>query len=190
MSYLVQFVMCYLVWILLAWPFKVGIGQLLWALVAWSFVDHPVPGGVLAPGAGQEFIAGALVAGLAATLFGGVFPRHAGRVLNPVRYLWFGLYVPVFAVACVLANLDVAYRVLHLRLPIRPGIVRVRTSLKSEMGKVVLAHTIALIPGTLVVDTVGQDMYGHWMNVSTESAELRSELILGNFEWLLKKVFD
>jgi multicomponent Na+:H+ antiporter subunit E len=176
--------------LLLAWPFKVGIGHLLWALLAWPFVDNVAPGGILAPGAAQELVAGMLVAGLAATLFGGVFPRHAGRVLNPLRYLWFLIYVPVFAVACVLANLDVAYRVLHLRLTIRPGIVKVRTSLKSEMGKLILAHSIALIPGTLVVDMVGQEMYVHWINVSTDSAELRSELILGNFEWLLKKVFD
>jgi multicomponent Na+:H+ antiporter subunit E len=171
MSYVLQFLMCYAVWVLLVWPFSPG-------MTGW------------APGAGQELVAGALVAGLAATLFGGVFPRHAGRVLNPMRYLWFGLYVPSFAIACVLANLDVAYRVLHLRLPIRPGIVKVRTGLKSEMGRLIMAHSIALIPGTLVVDMVGQDMYVHWINVSTDSAELRAELILGNFEWLLKKVFD
>jgi multicomponent Na+:H+ antiporter subunit E len=169
MSYLLQFLMCYAVWVLLVWPFRDG---------------------ALVPGAGQELVAGTLVAGLAAALFGGVFPRHAGRVLSPVRYLWLLLYVPAFVIACVLANLDVAYRVLHLRLPIRPGIVKVRTSLKSEMGKLILAHTIALIPGTLVVDMVGPDMYVHWINVSTDSAELRSELIMGNFEWLLKRVFD
>ena len=190
MSYAIQFVMCYLLWVLLVWPFKVGLSHLLWAILAWPFVGAAVPGGVWAPGAPQDLVAGVLVAALAALIFGRVFPRHGGRVLNPLRYLWLLVYIPVFAWACLMANLDVAYRVLHLRLPIRPGIVKVRTCLKSEMGRFILANSITLTPGTMVVDIVGQDLYIHWINVSTDSAELRAEIILGQFEGILKKVFD
>ena len=186
MSYVVQFLMCYTLWVLLVWPFRVGIG----GLVLWAGSGFEGGLAVMAPGAGQDLLAGILVAGLAAVLFGHVFPRHPERILHPMRYLWFLEYVPVFVYACVLANLDVAYRVLHLRLPIRPGIVKVRTTLKSEMGRVILAHTIALLPGTLVIDMVGQDMYVHWINVSAESPQQRADIILGRFEDILKRVFD
>jgi multicomponent Na+:H+ antiporter subunit E len=190
MSYAIQFLMCYLLWVLLVWPFKVGALQVLGALLAWPFVDAAVPDGVWLPGAGQDLIAGAMVAGLAALFFGRFFPRHGGRILNPLRYLWLAVYLPIFAWACLVANLDVAYRVLHLRLPIRPAIVKVRIGLKSEMGRFILANSITLTPGTLSVDLVGPDLYIHWINVSTDSPQLRAEMILGQFEGLLKKVFD
>jgi multicomponent Na+:H+ antiporter subunit E len=169
MSYAIQFLMSYLLWVLLVWPF----GK-----------DGLVPGG------GQDLLAGLAVAALCAGVFGRTFPRHPERLLSPVRYLYFLVYLPVFVWACLMANLDVAYRVLHLRLPIRPAIVKIRTSIKSEMGKFILANSITLTPGTLTVDVVGQDLYIHWINAVTESPELRAELIAGRFEDLLKRIFD
>jgi len=174
MSYVIQFLMCYLLWVLLVWPFSSAAAS----------------GGALAPGGAQDLLAGILVAAASAAIFGRVFPRHPGRVLHPLRYLWLLVYIPVVIWACLVANLDVAYRVLHLRLPIRPGIVKVRTGLKSEMGKIILANSITLTPGTLTVDIVGQDLYVHWINVSSDSAQLRAEIILGQFEEILKRVFD
>lgn len=185
MSHVVQFAMCYALWVLLVWPFRVGFGGLLmWA--AGSGGSGPL----MVEGWMQDLLAGILVAGLAAALFGHIFPRHPEKVLHPLRYLWFMEYVPVFVYSCVAANLDVAYRVLHLRLPIRPGIVKVRTTIRSDTGRMILAHTIALLPGTLVIDMVGQDMYVHWINVSADSPERRAEIILGRFEGILKRVFD
>jgi multicomponent Na+:H+ antiporter subunit E len=169
MSYAIQFVMSYLLWVLLVWPFAAG---------------------GLAPGASQDLVAGIFVAGLAAAVFGRVFPKHGSRLLDPVRYFYGLVYLLVFGWACFVANLDVAYRVLHLRMPIRPAIVKVRTSIRSDMGKFVLANSITLTPGTLSVDIVGQDIYIHWINAVTDSPELRAELIVGRFEDLLKRMFD
>ena len=53
----------------------------------------------------------------------------------------------VFIWECIKANLDVAYRVLHPAMPIRPGIVKVKTTLKSELAKTLLANSITMTPG-------------------------------------------
>jgi multicomponent Na+:H+ antiporter subunit E len=52
----------------------------------------------------------------------------------------------------VQANLQVAYIVLHPKLPIEPGLLRFRTRLRSEVGHTILANSITLTPGTITVD--------------------------------------
>jgi multicomponent Na+:H+ antiporter subunit E len=52
----------------------------------------------------------------------------------------------------VQSNLQVAYLVLHPKLPIKPGLLRFRTRLRSKAGHVLLANSITLTPGTITVD--------------------------------------
>jgi multicomponent Na+:H+ antiporter subunit E len=52
----------------------------------------------------------------------------------------------------VQSNLQVAYIVLHPKLPIEPGLLRFRTRLRSQVGHVILANSITLTPGTITVD--------------------------------------
>jgi len=100
-------------------------------------------------------------------------------------------YIPVLFYYMLLANLDVVYRVIHPKMPIRPGIVRVKTTLKSESAKAALANSITLTPGTLSVDiTEDNHLYIHWINVkSTEEEEATKRIVL-RFENILKKIFD
>ena len=111
-------------------------------------------------------------------------------MISPVRVFWFLYYIPVFFIHMVKANLDVAYRVLHLEVPIRPGIVKVTTGLKSDLGITFLANSITLTPGTLTVDIVGSDLYIHWINITDDDPERQTELIVSRFENILKKVFE
>ena len=52
----------------------------------------------------------------------------------------------------VKANFQVAYFVLHPKLPIEPGLLRFRTRLQSKAGHILLANSITLTPGTITVD--------------------------------------
>jgi multicomponent Na+:H+ antiporter subunit E len=88
------------------------------------------------------------------------------------------------------ANVDVAYRVLHPRMPIRPGIVKIRTRIKSEAGRVFLANSITLTPGTLSVDLSGDVLYIHWIYVRETDMGKATEAIIGRFESLIMKIFD
>lgn len=112
---------------------------------------------------------------------------------NPMRYFWFLQYVILFLWECFKANLDVAYRVIHPDLPIRPGTVKVRTSLKSDAGLTFLANSITLTPGTTTVD-VDKDagvIYVHWLYVRGECPEGYADIkSVRKFENILKRIFD
>ncbi len=150
----------------------------LWLLLFWSFDDPWVYG------------VGAFFALLVASLLGEVFPERLEKVLSPRRWLFFVLYVPYFLYYCIRANLDVALRVIHPDVPIRPGIVHVRTTLRTEMGKTFLANSITLTPGTLTIDIEGQDLYVHWINIDTDDPARRTAEICGRFEPLLRRIFE
>ena len=138
----------------------------------------------------QNIIAGLIAAALCASFFQRVFPHNPAKLFNPRRIFWFCIYLPDFIWYCFLANLDVAYRVLNVNMPIRPGIVKVRTRLKSEMGKAFLANSITLTPGTLTVDIIGDTLYIHWIYVFTDDPEEQTKRIVDRFENYLLKVFD
>jgi multicomponent Na+:H+ antiporter subunit E len=88
------------------------------------------------------------------------------RLLNPRRLLRLLVYVPgPFFVELTKANLDVAYRVITGK--IRPGIIRVRSNLKTDLGVFMLANSITLTPGTLSVgiDEKTNDLFIHNINL-------------------------
>ena len=66
--------------------------------------------------------------------------------LATVRYWpWLGWQV-------ILANLDLARRILDPKLPIRPTVARIPTSQRDTLGRVVLANSITLTPGTVTLE--------------------------------------
>jgi len=137
----------------------------------------------------EDLLAGLLFSLLIALFVSEMYPEHLDAVLNPRRWLWFIFYVPYFLYYCVKANFDVAYRVLHPDTPIRPGFVKVRTTLQSDVAKTLLANSITLTPGTLTVDIDGQDFYIHWINVQGESVEEHTRTIVKRFERILQEIF-
>jgi len=149
----------------------------LWVLLFWS--AEPT-----------VLLAGAFFALIVANVFGDIFPDGLHKVLSPARWMFLMLYVPYFLFYCIRANLDVAWRVIHPDVPIHPGIVKVRTTLTSDMAKTFLANSITLTPGTLTIDIDGQDLYVHWINVHTDDVGRRTEEICGRFERILRRIFE
>lgn len=158
------FVITFIIWLLLTWPGKED----------WQ----------------EQVFAGLICSAIVAALLGHIYPQRAEKLLQPKRYLWALVYIPYFIYWCVRANLDVAYRVLHPEMPIRPGIVRVTTNLQTDMAKTFLANSITLTPGTLTVDIIGQDFFVHWIYIPTEDVEEHTRLIVGRFERMLKEIFE
>jgi len=138
----------------------------------------------------QSFTLGIMVALLVAMLFGNYFIEDTGKFWELKRWAWFLYYIPVFAYYMILANLDVMYRVLHPLMPINPGIVKVRTRLKSKSGRAALCNSITLTPGTLTVDICGEYLYIHWINVKSQDTAEASRRIVEKFENILEKVFE
>lgn len=138
----------------------------------------------------QNILVGAVVALIVELLLGDIFPAGAIKVFNPVRFFWLFIYGWIFFFYVIKANFDVAYRVLNIYMPIRPGIVKVRTRLKTDMARTFLANSITLTPGTLSVDIVGDHLYVHWINIVSEDPAEETEIIVRRFENLLERIFE
>ena len=138
----------------------------------------------------QELMVGLVVAFVATLLTRDLFPDEMLKFFNPRRLLWAILYIPYLIYYIILANFDVAYRVLNPDLPITPGIVKVKTTLESEMAKTILANSITLTPGTLTVEIDGDNYYIHWINISTEDPERQRQIIIDKFERMLRRIFE
>ncbi|NWF91551.1 MAG: Na+/H+ antiporter subunit E [Syntrophaceae bacterium] len=71
------------------------------------------------------------------------------KLLKSLRLL---IYIPWELWQIVLANIDVAYRVLHPRMPIDPQIIEFETTLRGDFSLVTLANSITLTPGTITIE--------------------------------------
>ena len=159
------------------------VSLVVWVMVSWPFVE----GGIDV----QVLVAGLIASGLVAILFHEMLPKEHHVFLSPIRVFWFLVYVPVFSYYMVKANIDVLYRALHPQMPIRPGIVKIRTSLKSDSAITALANSITLTPGTLTVDlTEDGTLYIHWIYVKSDDVEQATRQIAGPFEWFIKRIFE
>lgn len=141
----------------------------------------------------QHLAVGIPVAAFVVFMTGDFFIRRPHLLRHPSRYWYFFVcYLPLFLWECIKANLDVAYRVLSPRLPIKPGIVKVKTSLRSDTGLTFLANSITLTPGTMSVDIDREKgfLYVHWVNVQTTEVEAATRLVVERFEPLLQRIFE
>jgi multicomponent Na+:H+ antiporter subunit E len=75
-------------------------------------------------------------------------------------------------------------------MPIRPGIVKVKTTLKSDMAKMLLANSITMTPGTISVDIIDDYLYIHWIFISSDDPEVYTGIITGSFEKYIKRIIE
>ena len=162
MRRLIYFVLAFIIWLLLTWTFQT-----------------------------QVVIAGLAVSIVVALLFHEILPKEHHVFVSPVRIFWFLVYIPVFFYYVIMANFDVVYRALHPKMPIKPGIVKIKTNLKTDSGITALANSITLTPGTLTVDLTDDGfLYIHWINVKTTSIEEATKRIGQRFEYFIAKIFE
>ncbi|HUS71800.1 MAG TPA: Na+/H+ antiporter subunit E [Sedimentisphaerales bacterium] len=162
MRRLIYFVLAFIIWMLLTWQTDV-----------------------------QVIIAGLIASAIVSLLFHEILPKEHLVFISPIRIFWALVYVPVFFYYMIKANFDVVYRALHPKMPIKPGIVKIKTNLKTQSGITALANSITLTPGTLTVDLTDDGfLYIHWINVKSDDVEQATELIARRFEWFLQKIFE
>jgi multicomponent Na+:H+ antiporter subunit E len=137
-----------------------------------------------------NLLVGAIASAITSAVFTRFFIHNISKLLQPRRYFWFLVYLFVFIWECIKANIDVAYRVLHPSMPIRPGIVKVRTTLKSDLAKMLLANSITMTPGTISVDIIDDCLYIHWIYIKSEDPEVYTALITGAFEKYIKRIIE
>lgn len=161
------------------------ISLAFWLMLVWPF--SPVDGRLLVGDIGI----GVLVAAFVALVMHEIVRVGFIRFVNPLSWFWLFIFVFVFFYYVIKGGLDVSYRVLHPRMPIRPGIVRIRSVLKTDTGRSALAQCITLTPGTLTIDVTSEGIfYIHWLNVISTDEEQAAKHVLHRFEWFIQRIFE
>ncbi|MEI8344877.1 MAG: Na+/H+ antiporter subunit E [Candidatus Omnitrophota bacterium] len=158
------FGVCYAIWLILSWP-----------------IDR------------QSLILGAPAALLVYFLTKDFFSGESLSKRSPLRFIWLVPYAALFFWECLKANLDVAARVLQPDLPIRPGTIRIKTRLKTDVGLTFLANSLSLTPGntTLDVDREKGFIYIHCLSLKGASAQFNGHLAIAEkFEKVLTRIFE
>jgi len=149
-------------------------------MLTWLLLTDSIQSDELIIGAGLSLLLGVVFA--KRDVFGQIS-------LSPKSIVFIPIYFLVFIWALIKANVDVASRVIRPSLPIKPGIVKVKTSLKSKMGRFFLANSITLTPGTLSVDIKDDILYIHWIDVTGKNVQESTEKISATFEKYLEVIF-
>ncbi|MEF8783452.1 MAG: Na+/H+ antiporter subunit E [Haloarculaceae archaeon] len=126
------------------WP----VAGLLFGVI-WVFVRGVEP----AP----EAVAGRLLAGIAvglpvAFVFRRMYSEGIELPSTATSVPYVVLYVVAFLRDVVVANFDMAYRVLAPGMPIEPEVMYVPLRVRTDLGVTTIANSITLTPGTVTLD--------------------------------------
>ena len=162
-----------------------AITLVFWLMLTWP--ASPVDGRLLT----GDIAVGILVAAFVALVMHEMIRVKFIRLINPRSWFWLFIYTFVFFYYVIKGGLDVSYRVLHPRMPIRPGIVKIKSILKTDTGRSALANCITLTPGTLTIDVTEDGIfYVHWLNVLSLDEDEAAKLVLRRFEWFIQRIFE
>jgi len=155
----------------------------LWALLTlvWIAISSSL--------ALESVITGALIAAALAYMFARRFAIWRGIRFSPTRLYHFIIYTGVFVVELVRANINMMRYVYAPRLSVEPGVVKVKTNLKSPIGRLALANSISLTPGSLVLDIGKDELLVHCLDMRAIDPKKVTETVSGPFEAHLEKAF-
>lgn len=139
--------------------------------------------------AGDSLLVGALVSFAIAVFFQDSLSFFSEFRYTPAAFIAGFQYYGYFFKELIKSNFRLASIVIAPSLPIDPGIVKIRTKLKTRMGRLMLANSITLTPGTLTVALEGEYLYIHWVKVEAEDIQAATEAIAAGFEHYLEIIY-
>lgn len=126
------------------WPVIGVVLAVLWLFVRGVTLD---PTRILG-----EFLIGLAFGMLIAFMLRRFYTPETNVTRSVQAFPYAGLYIVVFIKDLILANLDVAYRVLLPSMPIEPGVVVVPLRVQTDGAITTIANSITLTPGTITMD--------------------------------------
>ncbi|MDG2380198.1 MAG: Na+/H+ antiporter subunit E [Pirellulaceae bacterium] len=95
--------------------------------------------------------------------------------------VWLGLkpftrYLPWLTKEIVSSNLDVARRIADPKLPISPSMIYVKSDQKTAVGRVIMANSITLTPGTISVELQDGFIQVHALSHEGAAEDLSGEM--------------
>ena len=107
------------------------------------------------------------------------------NTFETINFFWFGAYILVLLKNLIISNIQIAKRTLNKDMKLSPAIVAVKTELKSDWKKLLLANSITLTPGTLTLDIKDDILYIHVIEYHDGE---RKELLIQEFEDVIAKI--
>lgn len=114
-------------------------------------------------------------------------PHEAGRRSVIPRLLPLLWYFPLLIRALYIASFRMLISV--VTGSIQPGIVHFKSRLRSDLARVVLAHSITFSPGTITMDLDEDHYVVHWMFASTRHSKQAGAEIKDTLEIQLRKIW-
>ncbi|QDV12049.1 putative monovalent cation/H+ antiporter subunit E [Rosistilla oblonga] len=96
-------------------------------------------------------------------------PAHLG--LRP-----FTSYAPWLIKEIVQSNMEVTRIILSPKMPLQRSMIRVSANQKTELGRVILANSITLTPGTVTVRVEGNSILVHALSFEGAAEDLSGEM--------------
>jgi multicomponent Na+:H+ antiporter subunit E len=137
----------------------------------------------------ESVATGALISAALAYTFARKFEIWGGISFSPQRLYHFILYTGAFLVELIRANINMMRYVYAPRISVNPGVVKVKTGLKSPIGRLTLANSISLTPGSLVLDIGEEGLTVHCLDMRAIDPDDASRTIAGPFETHLERSF-
>ena len=137
----------------------------------------------------DSFIVGIIVSLSITLLFSSGLSFFTEFKLTPQAFIAGVKYYIYFFKELVKSNFKLAAIVLNPTLPIKPGIVKVRTKLKSKMGRLMLANSITLTPGTMTIEIEGEWIYVHCVTIESADIDEATAEIVAGFESYLEVMY-
>jgi multicomponent Na+:H+ antiporter subunit E len=129
-----------------------------------------------------NIIIGIVVSFSISILYITLFEHSEFEFIHPI---WFLIYVFVLCKNLILSNIQIAKRVLSRDMKLSPAIVAVKTDLKSDWKKLLLANSITLTPGTLTLDIKEDILYIHVIEFRDGDSK---ENLTKEFEKIIAKI--
>jgi len=137
----------------------------------------------------EYLVSGALIVLLLSVLFSRRYPVFQNVKMTPRAFGAMAGFLLIFIFELIRSNIDVALRVLSPALPINPGIVGIKTTLKDPFARLLLANAITLTPGTFTLDVKNDMFYIHWIDAAGESGDAKTQDIVRKYEKYLEVIF-
>lgn len=147
----------------------------------WVVLTHDVK----APSLLGAIVLATVAAAWSAPVFYEQHVLRAARALYRVDLLI--LFFLRILLQSYVAAFELIYRMLTRRY--HPGVVRVRTRLRSDLARAVLANSISLVPGTLSLWLDENRLYVHWFDIKTTHSVGAGDQIKKSIEQVLAKIF-
>jgi len=140
-----------------------------------------------------DIVLGLVVSLIAGYLTAELIVKDVSKALSIKRLIWLVIYAVYYlTVAEFKAHYDVIKRILHPKMPINPGIVRVPYNVSNDYSIVTIANSITNTPGTVTVhlDDEKKVYYVHWIDVKAPDPKTTYENIVKKFESYVKNIFE